>query len=129
MIWQRLSRMRQHQRPKVSVLCLIICCKNKPFTLDFCFRLNSIRNSINIVDDKQYIVTSKHMNIKGILLWHTMMLLKMLCLYLDTLIIDRKSCNMLGLLNEIAPQYCMTNNVFWSKTNIKTQQMTFQNYW
>ena len=51
--------------------------------------------------------------------------LKMLGLYLYTLIISHKSCNMLGLLNKLTmykelPTF-VTNNVFLDK-KVKTQQ-------
>jgi len=56
------------------------------------------------------------------------MILKMLGLYLFTLIIGHKSCNMLGVLNKLALQTklqkCVTNNVFWAKfkNTITTKQ-------
>ena len=53
----------------------------------------------------------------------------MLGLYLYTLIIGRKSCNTLSILNKLILlkelQYFAINNVFWTK-KVKTQQQQYK---
>ena len=52
-------------------------------------------------------------------------LLKMLGLYLYTLIIDYKSCNMFNILNKFTLQNFVMNNLFWDK-EVKAQQQQQQ---